>query len=147
MRNPTRASEPSPSDRTRRATVGMSSRRSRSVALRRGVASAQRLRLAVDLRAVVVLRFVAVFRFAAGFLLVVAVPRFAVVLLFPAALRAAVARPPSFPPFFAGLLSTFLPRPDPLFFPPPVILLTVAHARASAVFFDVPRFSYPSSMC
>ena len=51
-----------------------------------------------------------------------------------------VAAPPSRPPFFAGALFTFLPRPEPLFFPPPVIAFTVAHARFLAVFFDVPRF-------
>ena len=72
---------------------------------------------------------------------------FAAGLLLPLDFFAAVARPPSFPPFFAGLLLTFFPRPVPLFFPPPVILFTVAQARASAVFFDTPRFSYPSSMC
>ena len=33
------------------------------------------------------------------------------------------------------------------FFPPPVSLFTVAHARAFAVFFLTPRFSYPFSMC
>jgi len=33
------------------------------------------------------------------------------------------------------------------FLPPPVSLLTVAHARASAVRLPTPRFSYPSSMC
>src|SRR5687767_14719281 len=50
-----------------------------------------------------------------------------------AAGRAAEAAPPFFPPFFAGALLTDLPRPEPPgFFPPPVILLTVAHARASA---------------
>ena len=90
-------------------------------------------------------RFAGDFFFAAGF-------RFAELLPFAAALPLpldffAAARPPSLPPFFAGLLFTFLPRPEPLFFPPPVIAFTVAQALASAVFFDAPRFSYPSSMC
>ena len=39
------------------------------------------------------------------------------------------------------VLLDFLPRPDPLFFPPRSLLFTVAHARRSASFFDVPRFS------
>ena len=34
-----------------------------------------------------------------------------------------------------------LPLPEPLFLPPPVSLFTVAHARASASFFDTPFFS------
>lgn len=49
-----------------------------------------------------------------------------------AAVRAAEAAPPALPPFLAGSLLTCVPRPDPLFLPPPVILLTVAHARAAA---------------
>ena len=53
----------------------------------------------------------------------------------------AVARPPLRPPFFADALLVFLPRPEPLFFPPPLDLFTVAHARLSASFLDVPRFS------
>jgi hypothetical protein len=53
----------------------------------------------------------------------------------------AVASPPFRPPFFAEALLLFFPRPDPLFFPPPLDLFTVAHARFSASFFDVPRFS------
>ena len=32
------------------------------------------------------------------------------------------------------------PRPEPLFLPPPVVLLTVAQARASAVSAETPRF-------
>jgi hypothetical protein len=44
-------------------------------------------------------------------------------------------------------LSVVFPRPEPLFFPPCVDLFTVAQARAFAVFFETPRFSYPSSMC
>jgi hypothetical protein len=43
--------------------------------------------------------------------------------------RAAEAAPPLWPPFFAGAVLTFLPRPDPLCLPPPVILFTVAQAR------------------
>src|SRR5688500_17144398 len=47
---------------------------------------------------------------------------------------------------FPALVSG-LPRPDPPgLLPPPVCLLTVAHARRSASFFETPRFSYPSSM-
>lgn len=38
-------------------------------------------------------------------------------------------------------------RPEPLFFPPPVSLFTVAQARRAASLLDTPRFSYPSSMC
>src|SRR4030095_4733096 len=56
-------------------------------------------------------------------------------------------RPPFRPPFLLGLWSSFFPRPEPLFFPPPLDLLTVAHARAFAVFFETPFFSYPFSMC
>ncbi|WP_437570610.1 hypothetical protein [Sorangium sp. So ce542] len=71
---------------------------------------------------------------------------------FAAALRAEAGRafeaaPPLRPPFFAGSLFTGLPTPEPDFFPPPVILLTVAQARRSASPSDKPRFSYPSSMC
>src|SRR4051812_46344482 len=55
--------------------------------------------------------------------------------------------PPFRPPARLALRLVVLPRPDPLFLPPPVSLLTVAHARCSATFFGVPRFSYPSSMC
>ena len=40
-----------------------------------------------------------------------------------------------------ALRLVFLPRPEPLFLPPPVSLFTVAHARRSASFFEVPRFS------
>ena len=49
--------------------------------------------------------------------------------------------PPFLPPFRAGALLLFLPRPDPLFFPPLSDLLTVAQARFSASFFETPRFS------
>ncbi|NUQ76005.1 MAG: hypothetical protein HUU21_20895 [Polyangiaceae bacterium] len=45
------------------------------------------------------------------------------------------------PPSLAEAVFSALPRPDPLFLPPPVCLLTVAHARFSASFFGVPRFS------
>jgi hypothetical protein len=55
--------------------------------------------------------------------------------------RAAEAAPPIFPPFFAAELSTFLPRPEPLFLPPPVMSLTVAQARRLASFFLTPRSS------
>src|SRR5215813_13795312 len=61
--------------------------------------------------------------------------------------RAAEAAPPLWPPFFAGAVLIFLPRPDPLFLPPPVILFTVAQARRSASSSGTPRFSYPSSIC
>jgi hypothetical protein len=45
------------------------------------------------------------------------------------------------PPFADAVRLVALPRPDPLFLPPPVSLLTVAHARRSATFLLVPRFS------
>ena len=61
--------------------------------------------------------------------------------------REAEARPPFLPPFLDELRFVFLPRPEPLFLPPPVSLFTVAQARRSASFRDVPRFSYPSSIC
>src|SRR5213078_4627077 len=57
------------------------------------------------------------------------------------------ARPPLRPPLRDAERFSFFPRPDPLFFPPPVSLFTVAQARRSASLLDVPRFSYPSSMC
>src|SRR5437667_11957761 len=65
---------------------------------------------------------------------------------FAEALRAAAGRdaeaaPPFRPPFLAGALLTALPLPAPLFLPPPVISLTVAHARRSASPSDTPRFS------
>jgi hypothetical protein len=59
---------------------------------------------------------------------------------FEADLRA-VDAPPLRPPFFIGSLFSFLPRPDPLFFPPPLLLFTVAQARRSASFSETPRFS------
>jgi hypothetical protein len=58
-----------------------------------------------------------------------------------AADRDADARPPFRPPFRLGALLFFFPRPDPLFLPPPLSLLTVAHARRSASPFEVPRCS------
>jgi hypothetical protein len=45
------------------------------------------------------------------------------------------------PPFREEDFVLFFPRPDPDFLPPPDSLFTVAHARRSASFFDVPRFS------
>jgi hypothetical protein len=55
--------------------------------------------------------------------------------------REPAAAPPLRPPFLAGSLFTVLPRPEPLFLPPPVILFTVAQARFSALFSETPRFS------
>jgi hypothetical protein len=55
--------------------------------------------------------------------------------------REAAARPPFLPPFRAELRLVFLPRPDPLFFPPPVSLFTVAQARRSDSPRETPRFS------
>ncbi len=51
------------------------------------------------------------------------------------------------PPLREAFLFDFLPRPDPLFLPPPSSSLTVAHARRAASRRETPRFSYPSSMC
>ena len=50
-------------------------------------------------------------------------------------------RPPFLPPLRELALLSFLPRPLPLFLPPPLDLLTVAQARRFASFFEVPRFS------
>ena len=61
--------------------------------------------------------------------------------------REAEARPPFLPPFREELRFAFLPRPEPLFLPPPVSLFTVAHARRAASPRETPRFSYPSSIC
>ncbi len=36
---------------------------------------------------------------------------------------------------------SFLPRPEPLCLPPPLSLLTVAHARRAASLRETPRFS------
>jgi hypothetical protein len=55
--------------------------------------------------------------------------------------RDADARPPARPPFRAGAVFVFFPRPEPLFRPPPDILFSVAHARRSASFFGTPRLS------
>lgn len=55
--------------------------------------------------------------------------------------RDAAARPPFLPPFRDELRVVFLPRPEPLFFPPPVSLFTVAQARRSASRRETPRFT------
>jgi hypothetical protein len=55
--------------------------------------------------------------------------------------RDADARPPFLPPFREALRVVFLPRPEPLFFPPPVSLFTVAQARRAASPPETPRFS------
>jgi hypothetical protein len=55
--------------------------------------------------------------------------------------RDAAALPPFLPPLRDELRVVFLPRPEPLFFPPPVSLFTVAQARRSASFPETPRFS------
>lgn len=60
---------------------------------------------------------------------------------FAALLREAEARPPFFPPFREEERVVGFPRPDPLFFPPPVSLFTVAHARRAASFRERPRSS------
>ena len=60
--------------------------------------------------------------------------------------RDAAAFPPFRPPFRDELRLVFFPRPDPLFFPPPVSLFTVAQARRSASRRETPRRTYPSSM-
>ena len=51
------------------------------------------------------------------------------------------AQPPFLPPFFAGPLFSDVPRPEPLFLPPPEVALTVAHARRSASSSEAPRSS------
>jgi hypothetical protein len=58
-----------------------------------------------------------------------------------AAGRAAVVLAPIFPPRLEDTLVSFLVRPEPLLLPPPVSLLTVAHARRSDSFLLTPRFS------
>ncbi|HKT58617.1 MAG TPA: hypothetical protein VJQ46_01125 [Gemmatimonadales bacterium] len=58
-----------------------------------------------------------------------------------ALLRRAEARPPSRPPFFAGLLLVLRPRPEPDFLPPPDIAFSVAQARRSASDRGTPRRS------
>ena len=92
------------------------------------------LRFAVDFRAPPPVAPARRFRVAAAFL--------------PAALRFAVdwLEPAFRPPFFDAERFSVLPRPEPDFFPPPDSLLTVAQARASASFVDVPLFLYPSAM-
>ena len=55
--------------------------------------------------------------------------------------RVAEARPPFLPPLRDELRLVFLPRPEPLFFPPPVSLFTVAQARRSASRRETPRFT------
>jgi hypothetical protein len=49
--------------------------------------------------------------------------------------------PPSFKIQIKIWRSHLVPRPDPLFSPPPVTLLTVAHARFSDSLALTPRFS------
>src|SRR4029077_17303907 len=51
------------------------------------------------------------------------------------------ALPPLRPPLRELVWLDFFPRPLPLFLPPLSCLLTVAQARRSASFLDVPRFS------
>jgi hypothetical protein len=58
-----------------------------------------------------------------------------------AAERLADAWPPSRPPFRDEAWDSDFPRPDPLFFPPPLSLLTVAHALRSASSSGTPRDS------
>jgi len=53
--------------------------------------------------------------------------------------RAAAASPPLWPPLLTGALLSGRPRPEPLFLPPPEILLTVAQARCSASSWETPR--------
>ena len=53
----------------------------------------------------------------------------------------AAALPPLRPPLRAGSLFSVLPRPEPDFFPPPSMALTVAQARRSASFELSPFFS------
>jgi hypothetical protein len=58
-----------------------------------------------------------------------------------AAGRLAAAAPPFAPPLFDEAVVVFRPRPDPLFLPPPLSLLTVAQARRSASSSETPRVS------
>jgi hypothetical protein len=51
--------------------------------------------------------------------------------------RAADAAPPRSPPVLAGSLFSAFPRPEPLFLPPPELLLTVAQAPFFVALFDV----------
>ena len=55
--------------------------------------------------------------------------------------RSADAAPPFRPPLCEAGWPVVLPRPEPDFLPPPLSLLTVAHARRSASLSDTPRFS------
>jgi hypothetical protein len=50
-------------------------------------------------------------------------------------------RPPLRPPLRDAERFSFFPRPEPLFFPPPLSLFTVAQARRAASLLPVPRFS------
>jgi hypothetical protein len=52
--------------------------------------------------------------------------------------RDAEALPPVRPPLRAGAFDVRLPRPEPLFFPPPDILFSVAQARRAASFRGTP---------
>ena len=69
--------------------------------------------------------------------------RLFVLLRLPAARRVPVERDAAafLPPLREALRLVFLPRPEPLFFPPPVSLFTVAHALFAASRRDTPRFS------
>lgn len=58
-----------------------------------------------------------------------------------AAGRLADAWPPSRPPFCDEAWDSGWPRPEPLFFPPPLSLFTVAQALRSASFSGTPRDS------
>jgi hypothetical protein len=58
-----------------------------------------------------------------------------------AAERLADARPPKRPPFRDEAWDSDLPRPEPLFLPPPLSLFTVAHALRSASSSGTPRDS------
>jgi hypothetical protein len=58
-----------------------------------------------------------------------------------ALLRFAEARPPARPPFLAGFLLVFRPRPEPDLRPPPDIAFSVAQARRSASSLGTPRCS------
>jgi len=58
-----------------------------------------------------------------------------------ALLRLAEARPPRRPPFLAGPLLVFRPRPEPDLRPPPDIAFSVAQARRSASSRGTPRLS------
>jgi hypothetical protein len=65
--------------------------------------------------------------------------------------RDALERPPRLADFraeppFARFEAAFF-RPEPLRLPPPDTLFSVAQAIRSASFCEVPRCSYPSSMC